>query len=490
MKHRKHFFLIALTIIIIAGISCSVSQTLNTSATPWETPVPTTYTLLPSTLTALRPSSTPTILLFPTFTPYPTNVPYPTAQAVSQNAVAFIANDWEHYDNGPGSLWVANIDGSGERKLVNNIDELQTNVYYRTTAVTWSPNGKWISYISDGDLWIISPDDSIIREILPITDKNNEMIYTYQWSPDSSRIAYAQGVAENSPLITVGLIDIETGETSEISSYQASPPPIALAWSPDGRYLLLNGAGFSVFDVTIRKVTKEIGGGVNCYGYDGLTWSPNSQWFYYLPRENGRFATSQICVAGLDGSNRQIDIGGTATSSPVWDKTGNYLYFSASNTDFNLATLPTYDLRLMRYDVRTQTLERILSLGTEPREWSISLSPDGRTLETHAAISDSQYSFIIIDLKSLSQTKYTVDYVDLKIHRTNEYFLETAWSPDSQNIILLAGDICTPNTVCIQHYGSFYTLNTKTGKIDLFSSKFSGKFGMDEWAVSPAVANP
>jgi len=142
----------------------------------------------------------------------------------------------------------------------------------------------------------------------------------------------------------------------------------------------------------------------------------------------------QICVAGLlDGIDRQIDSEGTVTSYPVWDKTGNYLYFVAVNTNFSITPIPDYDLRLMRYDVRTQKQERVLSIGKEPQKWAVSLSPDGRTLELHKMNSlERQNTFIFMDIQSLRVHEFNLN---LELFQTSAFSGGTGWSSNNKNII-------------------------------------------------------
>lgn len=115
-------------------IETPVTQTSITSQSLTEIP---TSTLLPTTPLSFIPT-------------YPTPIPYLTASKINENAVAFI----EQTDIGY-SLWVVNVDGSGERKLADiEKNESRSSNY----LLQWSPDGKWIGYISGNDLWIISPD--------------------------------------------------------------------------------------------------------------------------------------------------------------------------------------------------------------------------------------------------------------------------------------------------------------------------------------------
>jgi Tol biopolymer transport system component len=272
------------------------------------------------------------------------------------------------------------------------------------------------------------------------------------------------------------ILNLETGKVSELFSYTPLVN-LTLLWSPDGRYLLYidrDKFSFSIFDLTTHQVVKEISSTPNCYvDHKGISWSPNSRWFFDIPSQNGRFATKQICVAGLDGSHRRIEVNGTATSFPIWDKTGNFLYFAASNTNFSITPIPDYDLRLMRYDVRTQKLERMLSLGKEPERWTISISPDGRILEMDATTSKNQQSYIFLDLESSATTRYEVS------ETPNNHMIFngiTYWSPDSQYIVFVS-----------QSNGCFYKLDIQTGKTTLISGKHHY---VEYWAVSPVATTP
>ena len=426
-------------------VSCGQGTAAPVTPTPVATRPPTDI-----------PTQTP--IPFPTMQPSPTAVPpYPTASVMKSNAVAFISGN---------SLWVANVDGSGEKKLT---DFTRKNSL-ESVLMEWSPNGEWISYRADDGLWLISRDGSIKKKILSTGE-----FRTYTWSPDNLKIAYMTQTSNEFAPIAIEILNLETREVSELFSYTPSVT-LTLLWSPDGHYLLYidsDRISFGIFDLTANKVDKEISSALNCtIDHKGISWSPNSRWFFDIPSQNGRFATKQICVAGLDGSYRQIDIKGTATSYPIWGKTGDFIYFVASNTNFSITPIPDYDLRLMRYDVRTQKLERMLSLGKEPKRWTVSISPDGRILEMDATTSENQQSYIFINLESLTTTRYEVS------ETPNNYIIFngiTYWSPDSQYIIFLS-----------QLNGCFYKLDVQTGKTTIIS----GKHSVEYWAVSPIATTP
>ena len=422
-----------------------VTQNLTSTQPPMEIP---TITPLPTANLGL-----------PTLTPLPTAIPYPTASVVQANAVAFIERD-SIYNF---SLWVVNGDGSGEKKLsdITRLDSLETDL------MKWSPNGEWISYRSEGDLWMVSRDGLLKRILLSFPDEDIGKLYTYVWSPDSSKIAYIQK-ATYGPVaqITVGMLDLMAEKAFEISSHQA-PDPMPISWSPDGKYILFaKDFSYSLYEVATGKIAKEVKpNGMGCWvGWNA--WSPNSKWFFDTQHGNGRYFRQWICVSGLDGSNREIYVEGTV-STPVWDKMGNLIYFVARKTNPDSDPNLKIDERLMRYDVRTQKTERLLSLReiqTYGYIGQVSISPNGSTLVIRTQDSENQISYILIDLKTFSLKKFT-----------HETFC--TWSADSENFI------CSQES---NGYSAFHNLNIETGVTNIFS----GEHTVEYWAISPVATSP
>lgn len=419
---------------------------------------------------AQPPADISTITPIPTFTmmaPSPT-LSYPTASVVKASAVAFISSEGNGY-----SLRVANVDGSGERKLVDlEKNDKRMNYFF---SLQWSPDGKWISYISNDELWIVSPDGLDKRKVLSAS--NSKRLLFYDWAPDSLRISYTQADLPNiysySLSATAKLLNWETGEEYEISSYKISDNAF-INWSPNGQYLLFNkGNSFIVFDVSNHKIKKEVLiDKTGCSATDSAApnsepvWSPNSEWFFYEISAAAHFTDIYMCISKLDGSTQRVELEGTVYSDVVWDKTGNFLYFIARNIDPNGNPNLDADQRLERYDVRSRKLERLLSLGQKYRSaWSISISPDSRTLETHTEISENQTSYILVDLKSLSVIK--------------KFILEFScvWLANIENFICLSES---------NGYSAFYRLGIQTHDAIIFS----GEHALISWVVSPIATSP
>ena len=97
----------------------------------------------------------------------------------------------------------------------------------------WSPNGKWIAYISDAsgedEIYVVRQDGS--RPARQVTKNAETYKYRIEWSPDSRKILWADKrlrlrfVSVRSGKIT----EVDKSESWEFSNY---------AWSPDSRWIV------------------------------------------------------------------------------------------------------------------------------------------------------------------------------------------------------------------------------------------------------------
>src|SRR5204862_4077254 len=109
----------------------------------------------------------------------------------------------------------------------------------RDRAVNYSPDGKWLSFISDRsrreELYVTAIDGS--GEAQKLTDID-ALKFGYNWSPDSKEIAFTASDD------TLRKVDVGTKQITVIDSsrYGNISTPV---WSPDGKWL-----AFSKSDAT------------------------------------------------------------------------------------------------------------------------------------------------------------------------------------------------------------------------------------------------
>lgn len=115
------------------------------------------------------------------------------------HAVAFIAGEF-----GAESLSVLDISTGATRLLSSG----------RVTLPRWSPDGQWIAFISDGQLSVLRPDGSDVRELGDVDRQ-----YGITWSPDSRFL-----LAGDNEHMTIA--DLHTGAIAHLAKPGAYP-----AWS-------------------------------------------------------------------------------------------------------------------------------------------------------------------------------------------------------------------------------------------------------------------
>jgi Tol biopolymer transport system component len=226
----------------------------------------------------------------------------------------------------PTGLYVANIDGTN-RKLLLKGDHY---------SPSWSPDGHWLVFSSDGtleitnligdsirtfqgiqDLPLYSPDWSADgKEILfsaPLTinggvfkmspdfhtikrildpQRNNGMYAS--WSPDRSKIVYQKG---NQSWNSVELFIIDTALISEIRLTNDAKDDRDAVWSPSGD-LIAWSRNVRVMIMSIDGTNQK----TLDYGQDP-SWSSKSDYIIYS-NANAEMTKEVLWRINLDGSNK------------------------------------------------------------------------------------------------------------------------------------------------------------------------------------------
>ncbi|MEK7830776.1 MAG: PDZ domain-containing protein [Acidobacteriota bacterium] len=155
-----------------------------------------------------------------------------------------------------------------------------TNVAERDPS--WSPDGKWIAYFSDqsGEYELHLRDQKATGEVKKIKLEAS-FYYSPQWSPDSKKIAFSDKRGN------MWFVDVEAAQPKK-------------------------------YDSTIFA-----GGG------NSVSWASDSRWLTYSKPLKSYY--SAVYVHSLeDGKTTQITDGMSNAGSPVFDKSGKYIYFTAS----------------------------------------------------------------------------------------------------------------------------------------------------------------
>ena len=199
------------------------------------------------------------------------------------------------------------------------------NVGRRLTAPALSPNGARAVFAARGEIVTVPAEKGDPRDL---TNTPGVMEREPQWSPDGKSIAYlsdesgeyALHVRPQSGAGEVTKIELKAG-------FYRSP-----RFSPDSKRIALVDSFQRLWYVDL-ETKKQVEVAQDTYqmrsGDIAGAWSPDSKWLAYskvLPNE-----LSAIHLYSLaDAKSTQVTDGMSDATSPVFDKDGKYLYFTAS----------------------------------------------------------------------------------------------------------------------------------------------------------------
>lgn len=193
----------------------------------------------------------------------------------------------------------------------------------RTASFDISPTGQRAVFEARGDIFTVPASKGDARNL---TASPGAADRGPVWSPDGKTIAYLSD--ESGEYMLVLRDPLGKGEPKRLSlgapSFYSN-----LAWSPDSKRLLFNDATSSLFFIEVETgAITLVESNDSLAGISG-TWSPDSKWIAYaqsLPSRMGAIYLYNVETK----ERRQITDGMSDAASPVFDRSGKYLFFRAS----------------------------------------------------------------------------------------------------------------------------------------------------------------
>ncbi len=247
--------------------------------------------------------------------------------------------NWE--ENGfERNLWIGEI-ASGETHALTTAKKSSTNP-------AWSPDGRWIAFLSDRpgqiagsaegkkQLYVISADGGEAQQVTKVENDVND----FEWAPDSKRIAFSMSDPETKvmkdrkekygeysvahgdyQMTNLWMVEFSSGSTTaaepkqltegdkfSVGDFSCSPDGMRIAFSAQKDPDLISGETTDLYVVNVNdKAVKKI---VSTPGPDrNPHWSPDGKKIAFDTAAGARYffyADSRIGVVSADGGAVQI----------------------------------------------------------------------------------------------------------------------------------------------------------------------------------------
>jgi dipeptidyl aminopeptidase/acylaminoacyl peptidase len=313
------------------------------------------------------------------------------------------------------NLWIADI-AAGESHALTSAKKSSTNA-------GWSPDGKWIAFLSDRpgqitgtpdgkkQLYVISADGGEAQQLTKVENDVNAL----EWAPDSKRIAFSMTDPEPKALkdrkekygeysvvhADYQMMHLWTTEVPGGGASVAEPKRLTdgdkfsvgeFSWSPDGTRIafsaqrdadLISSETADLYVVTLSDgVVKKI---VSTPGPDtNPKWSPDGKWIAFETAAGAKYyyyTNTKLAVVAAGGGTPQI-LTETFDEDPGligWGPNG--IYFAAEQKTY---------AHLFRLNPETKAIEK-LSTPDHVAAFSFSLSRDYKEVAYRAAL-ENQYA--------------------------------------------------------------------------------------------------
>jgi tricorn protease len=240
------------------------------------------------------------------------------------------------FENG-GYLYILDTTTDALRKLAVTINDdrpharpCYKNVAEQIDSAQISPSGKRAVFSARGEVFSVPAKHGDIDNLTRSPGVRERLV---DWSPDGVYISYLSEAPGDYELF--------------LRKYHEDEPPVQVTsdtdawitgylWSPDSTKIMLTDTKnrLQILDVASRKLTTVDRGRYSRIG--DLTWSGDSRWVAYCKRNQSRVSSIWIYSLEEDGphqltSDRYDDFG------PAFDMQGEYLYF-ISQREYNRRT--------------------------------------------------------------------------------------------------------------------------------------------------------
>ncbi|MEO8193410.1 MAG: S9 family peptidase [Gemmatimonadales bacterium] len=228
------------------------------------------------------------------------------------------------------------------------------------TEARWSPDGKQVTYVAGGQLWVVATDGSNPRQLTKLSGGASGPV----WAPAGDRLAFVSAAYPDCADDACNAARAQTEETNPVKAHVADELMYRHwnAWTPNTRsHLFVVGtAGGAPVDVT-RGVKYDVPPGP-FGGSEGYAFSPDGKELAYTAKDQGRqdaWSTDIdiYVVPASGGTPTEITAGSKgADINPVYSPDGKQIVYQSQAR----AGFESDRGRLMSYDRIAHTSVELL----------------------------------------------------------------------------------------------------------------------------------
>ncbi len=190
-----------------------------------------------------------------------------------------------------------------------------------------SPDGKRVVFSARGDIYTVPAETGVTRDLTATSGVHEREAY---WSPDGKYIAY---LSDKSGEFEIYIQDQEGKKDPVQLTTGADTYKFTIQWSPDSKKIMWNDKmlRLNYVDIDTKKVTLVDKSPV--WEINDFNWSPDSKWIVYttaLPNYFGKI----ILYNTVDAKKYDLTDEWYSSGNPVFSRDGKYLLF-VSQRDFN-----------------------------------------------------------------------------------------------------------------------------------------------------------
>ena len=228
--------------------------------------------------------------------------------------------------NGSYDVWLMDADGSNARPLTDWYPEQERDPQ-------WSPDGRWISYVSRGDIFLLATDSSSP----PVNISYGHGGASARWAPDGDSIVFIRGGPHGHDQIARLPADYPPGpvepEYLTAGPYTNRDPRL----SPDGRWIAFasDRSGYNDWKRMDIWIMSSSGGearlltpGTEDSHESAPAWSPDGTRIAFVSNRSGWRNIGVVDVKG--GQTRMLTTSEWDEYNPQWSPDGIEIGFVAN----------------------------------------------------------------------------------------------------------------------------------------------------------------